>query len=141
MPARSTPTTRTTLLATALLLGLGSAAHGQSLRAGGSIGVSMTILQPVATQSVRVVGFDVDRNGLATVETTAPMTGPVSHIVMASVSGGANGASVAMPARAGVPVAASPRPSYVVDLGRVARQSATGQPIQLRVQYLTVAGT
>jgi hypothetical protein len=144
MPASSMPTTarrasRIALTAAGLLVALGSAASGQ--RVGGSIGVSLTVLQPVSTQAVRIVGFGVDRSGLATVETSAPSTASVSQIVMASVSDGSGVSSPAVPARRAPATNGSPSVGYVVDLGAVARPEAARQPVQLRLQYLTVAGT
>ena len=146
MPARPTQTPRrrpclTALLAIGLLAGLGSRAQGQSMRAGGEIGVSLTILRPVTTQAVSILSFDVDRNGFASVRTTAPAVGPVSHIVMATVSSASAGTTVAAPARRGMATPASPALGYVVDLGSVPPADPAGEPVQLRLQYLTVAGT
>jgi hypothetical protein len=144
MPIRSNPqpfvrTCRAAVMAGAMLLGLGSAANAQSVRAGGSIGVSLIVLQPAVTQPVRLLGFDVDRNGLATLRTTAPVAGPASRIVMTGIvhdsSGGVKRVSPLLPATES---AASLR--YVVDLGS-APHGDLRQPVQLRLQYLTVAGT
>jgi len=132
---------RAASLAVALLLGSGSIAHAQSMRDGGSIGVSLTILPPVSTQPVRVIGFDVDRNGVATLQTTAPTSASVSQIVMASVVRETAGAATATAESPLAPtMVASPDLRYVVDLG-APRATVARQPVQLRLQYLTVAGT
>jgi hypothetical protein len=123
--------------AIALLFALASTARAQ--RTGGSIGVSLTILTPVATQAVRVLGFDVDRNGVATLQTSGPTSGPVSQIVMTSVERASATVSTSRPTPALVPAGgASTR--YLVDLG-AHRSDARGEPVQLRLRYLTVAGT
>ena len=130
---------RVAVLAIALLAGLGAEARSQ--RAGGSIGVSLTILQPLSTQPVQVVGFDVDRNGLATLQTTSPATAPVSQIVMASVE--RESPTGAVTRQDGAPtttMVASPALRYVVDLG-APRAVAARETVQLRLRYLTVAGT
>lgn len=116
------------------------AAKAQSV--GGSIGVSLTILEPVTTRAVEVTGFRLDRDGRATLETTAPTSSKTSQLVMARVSSSANGfqpvaqAPVLLPGdRAGVP-----HLSYRVDVGHAAAAS-DARDVQLRIEYLAVAGT
>ena len=55
------------------------------------MGVSLTVVPPVRTQSVDVISFRVARNGRTRLETTAPIAGPVSMIVMSTVSSSTNG--------------------------------------------------
>ena len=144
MHARSTTkpfnrAARVALMATGLLVGLGANAHGQ--RAGGSIGVSLTVLQPVTTQPVRLVSFDIGRNGVATLQTTTPATSPVSQIVMASVvRESATSTAAERDGAVNAPMVASSALRYTVDLG-ASRAEATREPVHLRLRYLTVAGT
>jgi hypothetical protein len=146
MPARLTPlslarTARVAVMATAMILGSVSVAPGQSMRAGGSIGVSMTILPPAPSESVQLVGFHVDRNGLATLQTSAPAGRPASRIVMATVERDSSaGIDTRQFAALSTSASGSPTQRYVVDLGRVAAGQSR-EPVQLRLRYLTVAGT
>jgi hypothetical protein len=63
------------------------------------LGVSATVLPPIIRQAVELVSFRVVRKGIARLETTTPIPGAVSLIVMSTVSSSANGF---------VPVAQSP---------------------------------
>ncbi|MEO6527528.1 MAG: hypothetical protein ABIP93_12940 [Gemmatimonadaceae bacterium] len=127
----------------AMLTGTRAAtAEGQSMRAGGSMGVSLRILQPVATQEVQLLGFSVDRAGIARIETSAPVSGPTSQVVMTSISSSTS--SVAPVDQAPVLVGGTQRVaslSYLIDLGKRDRAAAGARPVQLRIQYLAVAGT
>ena len=121
------------------MMGVAPAIGAQSTRVGGSIGVSLTILPPVHSAPMRVVGFDVDRNGLATLETTAPTSSSVSLIVMSAVTREAavdsnprRRASVVSPTETSAPL------RHQIDLG-APRLNAPA--VRLRVSYLTVAGT
>lgn len=133
-------TTPIALAAMSMLLAFGTAAHAQSMRSGGSIGVSLTILPPVATESARLLGFDVDRNGLATLRMSAPASRPASRIVMTSVVAESMGAAPRRVATLAPSAGSSAPLRYVVDLGR-SPEGEPRQPVQLRLQYLTVAGT
>jgi hypothetical protein len=148
MSDRSTRSSRSTLplwtyLAWVLIGFAPSVASGQ--RVGGSIGASLTILQPVATQAVEVTALRLGRDGTAVFRTTAPTAGQASQIVMTSVSSSTNGF---VPVRqvpvllrgAGDPDSAARQMSYRVDVGRVVSAEAP-RDVQLRIEYLAVAGT
>jgi hypothetical protein len=116
-----------------------------SQRAGGSIGVSLTVLQPVASHPVEITGFHVNRDGTATLRTTAPTTSRVSQLVMARVSSSASGFVAADQAPVVVRGLDSAERdarelSYRVDVGQPTT-SGTARDVQLRIEYLTVAGT
>lgn len=130
----------------ALVAGAAGTADGQ--RAGGSIGVSLTILESVETRAVGITGFRLERDGRATVETTAPIAG---KIVMARVASSANGfqpveqAPVLLRGDRGEPGPATPwagsqRITHRVDVGRATGGSGP-RDVQLRIEYLVVAGT
>jgi hypothetical protein len=112
--------------------------------ANGSIGVSLTVLQPVATESVKLLGVDVDRAGMARIAMSAPVSGPASQLVMTSI---ASSTSRFVPIQQAPSLVrargAAGRPArfdYLVDVGmrdRAARQ----HPVEVRIQYLAVAGT
>lgn len=148
MPDRSTPSTRSTLpLWTCLawvLIGLApSVASGQ--RVGGSIGVSLTILEPVATRAVEVTGLRLRRDGTAVFQTTAPTAAQASQIVMTRVSSSTNGfvpvgQAPTLLRGAGDADSAAQQMSYRVDVGRAATADAP-RDVQLRIEYLAVAGT
>lgn len=57
----------------------------------GALGVSLVVLPPASTQPVDVISLRVDRDGIARLETTAPIAGAVSAIVVSTVSSWANG--------------------------------------------------
>jgi hypothetical protein len=107
---------------------------------GGSLGVSLTILKPVTTQAVRVTGFTVDRDGVARLETTAPTTAHASQLVMATVASSTRDFAPVEQAPALVAAAdEATRLSYRLDVGRPS--GSADRAVELRVQYLTVAGT
>ena len=130
-------------------------AHAQNVD--GAITVSATILPPVPTQETRVVSFKVTPDGLAQLETTAPIAGAVSRIVMRTVSSSANGfvpveqaplrilgaqrrASVIVPAsreRRAAPL------RYELDLGEAgdAPPDTSSRSVTVRIEYLIVPGT
>ena len=118
-------------------------AHAQT--ANGSLGVSLTILQPVATESVRLLGLAVDRAGMATIATTAPVSGPASQVIMTSVASSTSGFVPVQQAPALIHARgasdAAPRFDYRVDVGARRASDAARRPVQLRIQYLAVAGT
>lgn len=64
---------------------------GRTQQVGGSIGVSLTILEPVAETQPRVIAFDVDRAGIVHIESTLPTSARTSRLVMARVSSSTNG--------------------------------------------------
>jgi hypothetical protein len=111
---------------------------------GGSIGVSLTILQPVTTQAVQIVGFNVDRTGMATVETTSPVTGAATQLVMTNVSSSSSRFVPQQQASSlvrGEQQQRTPaRISYQVNVGKHVH-GVDREPVQLLVQYLAVAGT
>jgi hypothetical protein len=127
----------------ALAAGLAVAAVpalAQAQQVGGALGVSLTILKPVTTQAVRVTGFSVDRDGVARLETTAPTTAHASQLVMATVASSTSGFAPVEQAPALVAGADdATRLSYRLNVGRATRDA--GRAVELRVQYLTVAGT
>ena len=119
-----------------------------------SLGVSATVLPPIPTQSMELISFRVDRNGIARLETTTPIAGAVSLIVMSTISSSAN---------AFVPVSQAPalvkathrtewleaatrstesRASrwYEVDLGSPPVGSEV-HDVLVRISYLIVPGT
>jgi hypothetical protein len=112
---------------------------------GGSIGVSLTVLQPVGSRAVEVTGFQVGRDGTASLRTTPPTTAQVSQVVMTRISSSASGFVPAMQAptllRADHSADARERElSYRVDVGRPHTDGAP-RDVQLRIEVLTVAGT
>jgi hypothetical protein len=143
----SLPSTSLPMLALAAVLTGVLPADAAAQRVGGSIGVSLTILEPVTTRGVEVTGFRVDKDGRATLETTAPTTGQTSQLVMARVSSSANGFQPVEQApvlvageRRDAPARAASRMSYRVDVGGAGAAGA-GRDVQLRIEYLAVAGT
>jgi hypothetical protein len=146
MPDRSHSMLRSMTLFAALALFGATPSLVRAQRVGGSVGVSLTILQPVATQAVRVTSFSVDANGVARLETTAPTSGETSQLVMASVASSTNGfarvrQAPAVLRGAGTATAdAARRMSYLVNVGEPG--SATQRrDVELRIEYLAVAGT
>jgi hypothetical protein len=126
------------LLAGFAVAAMPALAHGQQV--GGALGVSLTILKPVATVAVRVTGFSVDREGVARLETTAPTTAHASQLVMATVASSTSGFAPVAQAPALVAGADDAAPLiYRLNGGRASGEA--GRPVELRVQYLTVAGT
>jgi hypothetical protein len=132
----------------AALLG-GSTATADAQRVGGSIGVSLTILESVATRAVALTGFRLEPDGRATLETTAPTAGRISQLVMARVSSSADGfrpvdatpvlLSGGRDEEAGRG-AGAPRMRHRVDIGRTTSGAAV-RDVRLRIEYLVVAGT
>lgn len=130
-------------------------AHAQNVD--GAITVSATILPPVPTQETRVVSFGVTRDGLAQFETTAPIAGAVSQIVMRTVSSSANGFVPVEQAplrifgaqrRAWAFVSSSRERRaaplhYDVDLGAVGLSppDSSSRSVSVRIEYLIVPGT
>jgi len=120
-------------------------------RAGGSIGVSLTILESVETRAARITSFRFERDGHATIETTAASAGRVSRIVMARMANSAGGfqpvgqVPVLLPGDGGgaepmTSGAGSQRITHRVDVGR-ASPGSIARDVRLRIEYLVVAGT
>ena len=114
-------------------------------RVGGSMGVSLTVLQPLGTRAVEVTAFRIERDGTASLRTTAPATAQVSQVVMARISSSANGFVPASQAPALLRNAGAAGPaerdlSYRVEVGRGSTDGAP-RDVRLRIEFLTVAGT
>lgn len=133
----------------ALAGGLPRTMHAQ--RAGGSIGVSITIVESVETRAMVVTGLRLEHDGRVILETVAPKSDRVSRLVMARVSGAENGfqpaerAFVLLPADRGGAAAATTgagvrRPIHRAQVGRVA-PGAAGRDMVLSVECLVFAGT
>jgi hypothetical protein len=121
----------------------------------GALGVSLVVLPPVSTQPVDVMSFRVDQDGIARLETTAPIAGSMSAIVMSTVSSSASG--FVPQARAPALVNATCRPEWLeatirphysrapqlcheVDLGPASVRSQS-RDVSVRISYLVVPGT
>lgn len=147
---------RLTLAAMLAVLSLARpAAYAQNVN--GSLAVSATILPPVPKQETRLTAFSVGRDGKAQLETTGPVAGPVSQIVMWSVSSSATGfVPVEQPpmriraAHAAEPMAptssrgtrATPL-RFGVDLGATQGSpvDSSSHDVTVRIHYLIVPGT
>ena len=114
-------------------------------RADGSIGVSLVILPPDAARTARVAAFNLDRDGMATLRTTAATAVHASRIVMTRVTSSATGL---VPARYGPPLPCATRERecaerelrFHFDVGS-SSDGATPRDVELRIEYLVVAGT
>jgi hypothetical protein len=121
----------------------------------GALGVTLTVLPPVGTRTVELLAFDVERDGVARLETTAPAAGAVSLIVMATVASSADGfvpvaqapvlveASHRRPSPGPAPASRrsrAPRMTYRVNLGPRPAGSDT-RDASVRISYLVVPGT
>ena len=142
MSDRSPSIGRSWVLAAALIVATGGAASvGPTQQVTGSIGVSLTILPPVADQPLRVTRVSVSRDGVARFETTAPTSARTSQLLMASVSSSATGFAPEPQPPALVPASrAESRLRYLVNVGHTDR-SVEARPVEVRVQFLMVAGT
>ena len=129
-----------TLLATILSGAFPHLASAQ--RVAGSLGVALTVLPPVAPQSVTVTGFHVDRNGMATFRAAAQTTGATQLIVM-RVSSSADGFATVR-VRPDVVRRSSATAAYEVAYRFQIDHTADGSApldVQLRLECLVVAGT
>jgi hypothetical protein len=133
----------------------GPAAHAQNVN--GSLSVSATILPPIARQETRLTAFSIARDGIAQLETTAPVAASVSQIVMWSVSSSANGFVAVEQAPISIGAAHAPEPEGPTSLPgmRATRMrfgvnlgSNDGWPtdtssrdVIVRIHYLIVPGT
>lgn len=121
----------------------------------GALGVSLTVLPPASTQPVALISFRVAGDGIARLETTAPIASSVSAIVMSTVSSSASG-SVPL-AQAPVLVNAThpgtspedttrphnsraPQMRYQVELNP-ASAHAQSHDVSMHITYLIVPGT
>lgn len=130
-----------------------SVALGQ--RANASLGVSATVLPPIIGRAAELISFRVERTGIARLETTTPIAGAVSLIVMSTVSSSANG--FVPVAQSPALVEAAPRREWLEGAMRSteARASRWGYEVPLgstpagpdstdvsvRITYLIVPGT
>ena len=145
MSPRSLSAYRSWVLAAALVVATGGgAAVGRTQQVAGSIGVALTILEPVATPPLRVTGFDLGRDGLGRIETTLPASAQTSLLVMARVASSTTGyAPETQPPTLVAPSSGVTRVRYLVNVGRDRRAGRAREgPTELRVEYLiVVAGT
>jgi hypothetical protein len=124
-------------------------AHAQNVS--GALAVSATILPPAPSTETRLTAFTVGRDGVARLETTAPVATSASQIVMWSVSSSTNGfVPVAQPpmriqaARRGEPeTPTTARLRFGIDLGDTssAPTDSSTRDVTVRIQYLIVPGT
>lgn len=125
-------------------------------RVSGSLSVSATVLPPIVPQPAELISFAVERAGIARMETTVPVAGAVSLIVMPTVSSSANGfapiqqaPALVRPTHRAELVDASSGPTesptsrwhYQVELGPVAGRSEQPDDVSVRINYLIVPGT
>ena len=130
-------------------------AVARAQRVTGALSASATILPPIMTQPAALASFSLERNGMAHLETTRPIAGAVSLIVMTTVSSSANGfVPVAQPPAlvkathrpeglgASTPPADAPgsRWHYEVPLAPSSRRAESGD-VSVRISYLIVPGT
>jgi hypothetical protein len=114
---------------------------GRTQQVSGSIGASLTIPPPAAAPLWRVTELDVARDGIARIETTLPSPAATSQLVMARVSSSTAGFTPEPQPPTLVPPASSGvRLHHVVKVKRDRRAPAP-LPVELRVEYLIVAGT
>ena len=121
----------------------------------GALGVSLVVQPPAGTQPVNVISFRVGRDGIARLETTSPIVGAVSAIVMSTVSSSANGfvAQARAPALVNATCRAewleatirprdsrAPQLCHELDLGPASRRSQS-HDVSVRISYLVVPGT
>ena len=124
-------------------------------RVSGVLGVSATLLPPIMTQGAELASVRMERNGIAHLETTPPIAGAVSLIVMTTVASSANGfVPVTLPPalvrasgrRHALGAAASPADStaprwrYQLPLGTPPGR-ADSSDVSVRISYLVVPGT
>ena len=143
---------------TAMLMGLATAQPAaQAQGVNGAMAVSVTILPPIPTQATRLISFDMGRDGIGRLETTAPVARSVSQIVMWTVSSSANGfvpveqAPMLIEATSlqDAQLATWPRESpsarlrYEVRLGGPAGPpgNSSSRDVTVRVSYVIVPGT
>lgn len=148
------------LLGALLALATGASASAQSVQ--GGIGASLTILAPVGGAAVQASALSMSRAGILSMDTTSPVSGPTSQIVMVDVSDddAAAGSVTRVAMRSGtseraltqgraMPVgvdgiapaagkAGDFRVNYAVKVGT---RKVDAAAVHLTVRYLAVAGT
>ena len=153
MSDRSTSICRTIALAASIVVATsGSAAVGHTQQVTGAIGVSLVILQPVASQPVRVTRFSLGSDGVVRLETTVPTSARTSQIVMTRVASSSTGFAPELQAPTYVPASSADsrmrchvRIAHVIPSERSESRDphvpVSAPTLELRVEYLTVAGT
>jgi hypothetical protein len=152
MSDRSPSICRSIVLAVAIIAATGgSASMGHTQQLTGAIGVSLVILQPVTSQPVRVTGFTVGRGGVVRLETTVPTSARTSQVVMTRVASSSTGFAPEPQAPMLVaPSSADSRMHWNVRAlvipserseSRDPHRAVSPPPLELRIEYLTVAGT
>lgn len=140
--SRLSPSARRSRILAVVLLGTTSVASvGRTQQVTGSIGASLTILEPAAAAPPRVTRFDISRDGIARIETILSPSPRASQLVMARISSsGTPFTPELQPPTLVTPSGAATRVSYRV---RVPRDRPTDRtrPTELRVEYLIVPGT
>ena len=131
---------RSWILAAAVVVATGGAASvGRTQQVSGSIGATLTILEPVAAPEFLVSRFDVGRDGVARFETTIPLAPRTPALVIARVSSSTTDFTPEAPAPVLIaPTGGATRLHYRVGVGRD-RRADPARPTKLRVEYLIVA--
>jgi hypothetical protein len=140
MSRRSPSVSRALLLAAALIAATGGAASvGRSQQVAGSIGASLTILEPTPAPQPQVTRIDLGRDGVARIETMLPASARTSHLVIARVSSSTTGFTPEpQPPVLVAPSGGVTLMRYLVSVRRDRR--ADQAPLtELRVEYLIVA--
>jgi len=115
----------------------GGASVGRSQQAVGSIGASLTILEPVAAPPLRITRLDIGPDGVAHIETMLPGTRRTSQIVMTRVSSSTTGFAPQPPLPV-TPSGSAMRVRHQPSIGADRRSDAV-RSTELRVEYLIVA--
>ena len=146
MSRRSPPTRRVWIVAVAVLAATGSAASvARTQQVAGSIGASLTILEPIAASLPPVTAFSLGGDGVARIETTVPESSRPSPLVMMRVASSPTEPAPPPPLPMYfVPIHQSARARCLLNIGRgekVGRDDRTAgvRPRTLRVDYLIVA--
>jgi len=140
MSRRSPSAHRSWILAAALVAATGGLASvGRTQQVAGSIGASLTILEPISAPELRVTGVDVDRDGFAQIETTLATSTRTSQLVMARLSSPTIAFTPAQrPPMLVAPSRPAARARYFVNVGRD-RRTDRARPTELRFELLIVA--
>jgi len=141
MPPLAPAARRSWIIAVVLLAATGGAASvGHTQQVTGSIGASLTILEPTVVSPPHVTAFDV-RDGIVRIETTLPTSARTSQLVMSRISSAVTPCTpeVQRPTLV-TPSSAATRVRYRVCVLHD-RRAAGAPPAVLRVEYLIVAGT
>ena len=136
--SRRAPTARHFCIAAAALATVGVAPVGRA-QVTGSIGASLTILEPTAASLPRVTEISLGRDGVVRVETTASASPGRSPLVVMRVATSATGAAgPPLPSMCVAAPSGETRARYRLEPGRDDRTERSG-PKALRVEYLIVA--